>query len=119
MKVHQYKWCKKNEDTIRFNEMSCYECSIDNKCIHYHLGEFKFLEPTIASTLLQSVDNQEKRVKKSKKSKRNSDLKKKATIKKQNKKVKPNNPLKKKRNPKRKSLIDVSNFIESKKTKLE
>lgn len=51
MKVHQFKWYRADENLIRFNEMSCYDCSITDKCQHYHLGELKLQAATEKSVV--------------------------------------------------------------------
>lgn len=41
MKVHQWKWNTLYPNLIRFNEMSCYACSVKEKCKHFYLGEIE------------------------------------------------------------------------------
>lgn len=38
LKVHQWIWCRSESLKIRFNKLSCYECSYNSNCKHYYLG---------------------------------------------------------------------------------
>lgn len=42
MKVHQWKW-NKLQNNINFNEMSCYDCKMNENYKHFHLGKMQIL----------------------------------------------------------------------------
>lgn len=46
MKVHQFKWDRRNPSVINFNSLSCYNCDIDKQCTHFHIGQIDYSKKT-------------------------------------------------------------------------
>lgn len=74
LKVHQFKWVRSQNNIIRFNEMSCYQCDTSKQCIHYHIGELRYLDvltETVKKTSRKrKVSTKKETIKRKKKSKK-------------------------------------------------